>query len=179
MHTICIKCGKLIPQGGGRRRCSSCHQTNRQAIAKRRPYQSRAAYQTPEWRRARATAIAWAGGQCTRCGSTHDLIVHHILPVAQGGGNNQENLQVGHHIPIGDTCHAANAASATACANTLKNAGLTLEDFNQCPAAITHAASSPPSSPAQAATPANATSANRVNNDSSSTVASTDDHNDQ
>jgi len=40
--------------------------------------------------------VVWArdGGACVRCGSKHDLHFDHIIPVARGGGNSQENIQI-------------------------------------------------------------------------------------
>lgn len=38
----------------------------------------------------------WArdGGRCVTCGATADLHFDHIIPVAKGGGNSEENIQI-------------------------------------------------------------------------------------
>jgi hypothetical protein len=40
--------------------------------------------------------LVWArdGGSCVYCGSRQDLHFDHIIPVAKGGGNTQENIQL-------------------------------------------------------------------------------------
>ena len=40
--------------------------------------------------------LVWArdGGSCVRCGSKQGLHFDHIIPVAKGGGNFQENIQI-------------------------------------------------------------------------------------
>lgn len=38
--------------------------------------------------------MARDGGQCQGCGGTSDLQYDHIIPVAMGGSNNEENLQI-------------------------------------------------------------------------------------
>ena len=103
MQVSCLTCGKLFPQGNGRSRCPKCHtakrsyyDTARQGTARR----DRSAYKTPEWRKARASAISRTSGMCERCYSPNDLTVHHILPLIEGGTHDQTNLQV-----LCRTCH--------------------------------------------------------------------------
>jgi 5-methylcytosine-specific restriction protein A len=95
MRTSCLGCGVLI-EAGRRGRCQSCL-----AVA-RRPYEQKRAqsqarkarpYFTAEWRRARAVALS-RSKSCARCGTGDDLLVHHIVPVSQGGGHDQPNLLV-------------------------------------------------------------------------------------
>lgn len=40
--------------------------------------------------------LVWArdGGACIRCGSKQNLHFDHIIPVAKGGGNGEENIQI-------------------------------------------------------------------------------------
>lgn len=40
--------------------------------------------------------LVWArdGGTCVRCGAKQDLHFDHIIPVAKGGGNSSENIQI-------------------------------------------------------------------------------------
>jgi hypothetical protein len=40
--------------------------------------------------------LVWArdGGRCVRCGSNEELHFDHIIPVAKGGGNSAENVQI-------------------------------------------------------------------------------------
>lgn len=42
----------------------------------------------------RRRVIERDGGACRECGSEDDLCLDHIIPVVQGGGNAEENLQV-------------------------------------------------------------------------------------
>ncbi|MSQ41454.1 MAG: HNH endonuclease [Dehalococcoidia bacterium] len=40
--------------------------------------------------------LAWErdGGRCVRCGAEDDLQFDHLIPVAKGGGNAADNIQV-------------------------------------------------------------------------------------
>lgn len=39
--------------------------------------------------------VSWSGWKCPECGrKTHDLQVDHIIPLARGGRNSRENLQM-------------------------------------------------------------------------------------
>lgn len=40
--------------------------------------------------------LVWArdGGRCSHCGSVHELQFDHVIPVARGGSNEPENLQI-------------------------------------------------------------------------------------
>jgi hypothetical protein len=40
--------------------------------------------------------LVWArdGGSCVRCGSTQELHFDHVIPVASGGGNSADNIQI-------------------------------------------------------------------------------------
>ncbi len=40
--------------------------------------------------------LVWArdGGPCVHCGAKQDLQFDHIIPVAKGGGNTAENIQI-------------------------------------------------------------------------------------
>lgn len=92
MQTSCLGCGRLIPVGR-KGRCDNC------TLRRSRPGAARP-YQTPEWRRARAQALRAANHTCTRCGTTTDLQVHHIIGLKAGGTHDQSNLQV-----VCRTCH--------------------------------------------------------------------------
>lgn len=41
-------------------------------------------------------AFVWErdGGRCVRCGSEDNLQFDHVIPVAKGGGNGVENIQL-------------------------------------------------------------------------------------
>jgi 5-methylcytosine-specific restriction endonuclease McrA len=41
-------------------------------------------------------AMVWSRdeGVCVRCGADEDLQFDHVIPVARGGGNNVENIQI-------------------------------------------------------------------------------------
>lgn len=92
MQTSCLACGALIPTGG-KGRCQAC------TIKRHRPGAARP-YQTPEWKRARTEALRQANHACTRCGTSADLQVHHIIGLKAGGTHDQHNLQV-----VCRTCH--------------------------------------------------------------------------
>ncbi len=48
---------------------------------------------TGAWRRIRAAVLDRDGHRCQVCGSTQELEVHHVLPVAAGGTDDPSNLQ--------------------------------------------------------------------------------------
>lgn len=52
------------------------------------------------WRKLRKQIIERDGSACSRCGNYLDLIVHHIVPFRDGGGNEPENL-----ITLCRRCH--------------------------------------------------------------------------
>jgi len=66
-------------------------------------------YDDPEYQRNRRHALARAGGRCEKCSrSGRRLQVDHIIPVTQGGGHDEGNLQVLCSGP--GSCHAAKTA---------------------------------------------------------------------
>ncbi len=57
---------------------------------------------------ARIRALVWErdGGRCQECGSTHNLVFDHIIPVALGGASIASNVQI-----LCAGCNAAKSAS--------------------------------------------------------------------
>ena len=43
---------------------------------------------------AKKVIIEERGGKCTKCSSTDDLSVHHVIPLSHGGTNEAKNLEV-------------------------------------------------------------------------------------
>ncbi|MGH2716173.1 MAG: HNH endonuclease [Thermoleophilaceae bacterium] len=53
------------------------------------------------WRKIKRHALRHARGICQRCGHpSRDLLVHHLVPVSEGGGNSWGNAVV-----VGPDCH--------------------------------------------------------------------------
>jgi 5-methylcytosine-specific restriction protein A len=48
-------------------------------------------------------AVRARDGGCVRCGATDGLEVHHVVPLAHGGGNEPANLET--------LCHACHRAA--------------------------------------------------------------------
>lgn len=78
---------------------SYCPSHTPPAWARRSP--SSRATARPGWNAVRAQALQRDGHACTRCGSTIDLAVHHVVAVADGGTNTLGNLAT--YCPA---CHA-------------------------------------------------------------------------
>jgi len=38
--------------------------------------------------------IKAAGGKCTRCGTTEKLTLHHIVPLCEGGTDDEDNFMI-------------------------------------------------------------------------------------
>lgn len=87
---ICIDCARTVTQVI-RGRCAGCrpaadkerhakhgHGTGRMTPARR---EHQAFITSSAWRKLRKLVLARDGHQCTRCGSTKSLTVHHIIPV--------------------------------------------------------------------------------------------------
>ena len=97
MLTSCVSCGRLI-QLGSSSRCKPC-KTNKarpyeQARAQQ-PHRTNRQYATAGWRQARKIALDRADHACTTCGTSADLVVHHIVSVTNGGSlTDQANLMV-------------------------------------------------------------------------------------
>jgi 5-methylcytosine-specific restriction endonuclease McrA len=51
-------------------------------------------YSTSYWKEIRKTVIDKRGEVCQRCGGNDRILVHHILPRNDGGGDEEENLKV-------------------------------------------------------------------------------------
>lgn len=67
---------------------------------------SKPTYNTATWRAARELARRRDRNACIRCGSTHKLSVHHLVPLRLGGTHNLANLAT-----LCATCHAATDAA--------------------------------------------------------------------
>lgn len=67
----CATCGKLVP--GGSRHCPTCAQAYN-----RRENKRSAKYQTTAWRNQRERVLGRDRRQCTICGSTERLHIHHL-----------------------------------------------------------------------------------------------------
>ena len=66
-------------------------------------------YKDPEYQRNRAYAVRRAAGACEKCGRRdRRLQCDHIIPRAQGGSNDEANLQMLCSGP--GSCHAAKTA---------------------------------------------------------------------
>lgn len=78
----CLDCGRLATGT----RCRLC--TNQS------PY-----YQ-PAWRRL-SQQVTSRDGACVRCGSTHRLSAHHVIPRRDGGPDEPDNL-----VSLCVSCHA-------------------------------------------------------------------------
>lgn len=78
----CLECGRLTRSS----RCRTCDRNN--------------PYRTADWRRV-AKTVTERDGACVRCGSTHYLSAHHIIPRAEGGPDTPENL-----VSLCVSCHA-------------------------------------------------------------------------
>ena len=87
---ICIDCGRTVAEVV-RGRCDHCrpsadkerhakygHGTGRMTPARR---EHQAFITSSAWRKLRKQVLIRDGHQCTRCGSTKSLTVHHIIPV--------------------------------------------------------------------------------------------------
>lgn len=98
---LCLHCGKHYdPATGVRNRCGPCGRKYDQ-----RHSVERRARNSAKWQQARAAARRRDGERCQRCGSTDQLQVHHIKPLAEGGDKyDLENLATlchGCHVAVG------------------------------------------------------------------------------
>ncbi len=86
--TPCLNCGNLTRAGG---RCEPCRRAKeRKRSAERREVHD-ATYDTIYRRNRRA--VLEAQPWCSRCGSTSNLTVDHVVPAARGGTSDPSNLQ--------------------------------------------------------------------------------------
>ena len=92
---VCLDCGALAPPPpAGPSLCERCRErrprparrttgdrrSNPATIARRRA--SQRFYSTPEWRRVR-DAVRARDGECLMCGTTVNLTVDHVVPIAR------------------------------------------------------------------------------------------------
>lgn len=98
---LCEICGSQITD---RRRSRTCSNRCTEAYWRRvREAERHANLRNPFfWPTFRHEALERDGHRCTQCGSTTDLEIHHITPVAAGGTNAPDNLTTLCH-----DCHAA------------------------------------------------------------------------
>ena len=85
MKRPCLDCGRLANKS----RCRICLSVRNRTNP----------YLRPEWRKV-ARAVTARDGRCVRCGSTHYLSAHHVIPRAQGGPDTPENL-----VSLCASCH--------------------------------------------------------------------------
>lgn len=99
--TLCEICGSQITD---RRRSRTCSNRCTEAYWRRvREAERYANLRNPYfWPTFRHETLERDGHRCTQCGSTTDLEIHHITPVAAGGTNAPDNLTTLCH-----DCHAA------------------------------------------------------------------------
>lgn len=91
--TRCLECGTRT-EGS---RCSHCH-ARREVDEWTARRQIRSGW---DWDKIRK-AVRARDRACVRCGSTHRLEVHHRIPLADGGANTLDNLELRCQI-----CHRA------------------------------------------------------------------------
>lgn len=87
----CVTCGRPFP---ARPRVQHCSEHRAPVAA------ARASYQTPEWRAARAEALADAGGRCeiAACQTCrYRVAAHHVDPKAAGGSDLRVVVLCGPH----------------------------------------------------------------------------------
>lgn len=53
-----------------------------------------------DWPRIRQEVLSRDGHRCGNCGSNHNLMVHHIVPLSKGGSNSLSNLRT-----LCEDCH--------------------------------------------------------------------------
>lgn len=75
----CLTCGQPTTNGS---RCKAHTPT----------WEQRRGTDRNTWQRTRAYILERDDYQCTNCGSTHRLEVHHITPIAAGGRDQPVNL---------------------------------------------------------------------------------------
>ena len=80
-QSFCTVCRQRIPKGSRCRRHALKSPSNRS-------WHERGAQQV------RQRVLKRDGYKCTRCGSTDDLEIHHVIPAADGGPTSMENLIV-------------------------------------------------------------------------------------
>lgn len=113
LRTYCPHCGRLVEKG---QRCECRPERDERARTKRRKVQEpwRKAYTSADYRQSRQEAISRALGRCEVCGAAVAYYngaewitgplggdVHHIIPLAEGGGNDPSNL-----VLLCRSCHA-------------------------------------------------------------------------
>jgi 5-methylcytosine-specific restriction endonuclease McrA len=87
---LCVECGAIIE--GSRSRCAICQARAWARWRERRPTGSR-------WARLRARVLERDAWTCGRCGAPATE-VHHIVPWAQGGSDDEANL-----VSVCHQCH--------------------------------------------------------------------------
>lgn len=84
----CLGCGALTTNGS---RCAGCA-----------TFQARRGIGGWEWAAIRLQVRRRDGNRCVHCGAGSPLEVHHVVPLAEGGGNEPENL-----VTLCRRCHRA------------------------------------------------------------------------
>jgi HNH endonuclease len=101
-------CGRITEPGC--RRCDRCEAEHRSRKASsRHANRPPSPWQSPEWRALRNRLVKQAGNECSVCGRgvycyttaeglerTDFLSVDHVLAIAMGGTNDEDNLRVVH-----------------------------------------------------------------------------------
>ena len=94
---LCLHCGRHYQPPGIRGRCKDCGRAYDQRHSIERRTRNSA-----KWQQARAAARRLDGERCTNCGSSEQLQVHHIVPLAKGG----KKFALSNLTTLCSDCHA-------------------------------------------------------------------------